>query len=211
MPTPSKWVWTATGSAEVVAGAPDRIVDRVAVRDPRRAGEEDAGDLVARAEPADLGRRGLGMLRRDDEQPAQARLRLEPLGQQPVVVAAAQAGGEQRVGQDAKAAASSGVRIPTVTSNGSRTFVAHAVERLADELGTLGGRLAVVGVRAQPAGGVVPGVGRHARARSCPTRRPARPSRRRGRGADRAASGSRRGCRNRRACDPRYDSSSLTI
>ena len=40
--------------AELVRRLPDRVVDGVAVRDARGAGEEDADELVASAEPADL-------------------------------------------------------------------------------------------------------------------------------------------------------------
>ena len=51
MPTPSKWVWTATGSAELVNGLPDRVVDRVAVWDACPSREEHANELV-RSPPA---------------------------------------------------------------------------------------------------------------------------------------------------------------
>ena len=151
------------GKAELVARPPDRVVHGVAVRDPRGAGQEDAGDLIALAEPPDLRRGGLGMLRRDDEQPAQARLALEPLGEQPVVVAAAQR--RRRAAgwaASAKAAASSGVRIPKVTSNGSSTLSRTRSSVWPTSWAPSARRLAVVGVRPQPAGGVVPGVGRHA-------------------------------------------------
>src|SRR5215204_6099348 len=100
MPTPSKWVCTATGRPRSSHALQIGSCTGLPYGIRAAPGRKDAGDLLALAEPPDLGRRGLGMLRRDDERPAQPRLALEPLGQQPVVIAATQARGEQRVGRD---------------------------------------------------------------------------------------------------------------
>ncbi len=65
--------------AELVCGLPQRVVHGVAVRDARAAREEDADELVASSEPADLARCGLRVLRRHDDHAAQSRFRLQPL------------------------------------------------------------------------------------------------------------------------------------
>ena len=87
IPTPSKWVWTTTGSPRSSHAAPDRVVDRVAVRDPRAAGEEDADELVSLADAADLGRGRLGVLGGTTTIGPRSRcVALEPVLEQPVVV-----------------------------------------------------------------------------------------------------------------------------
>ena len=93
------------GQRELVGGLPDRVVHRIAVGDARSAGQEDAHELVAPADAPDLLRRLRGVLRRDRDQPAQPRLGLEVVLEQPVVVRARELGRDHGVRHDAEAAA----------------------------------------------------------------------------------------------------------
>ncbi len=86
---------------EVVARRPDRVVHRVSVRDPRRAREEDADELVPLAEPPDLGApppRGTGRARR--ARPRSRGSRSSQLLEQPVVVRGAELRREMAVRED---------------------------------------------------------------------------------------------------------------
>ena len=93
------------GQRELVGGLPDRVVHRVAVRDARAAGQEDAGELVAPADAPDLLRGLVRILRRDRDQPAQPRLGLQVVLEHPVVVRARELGREHRVRHHAERAA----------------------------------------------------------------------------------------------------------
>jgi hypothetical protein len=143
---------------ELVAGAPDGVVHGTAVRDARGTGQEHAGDLVASAEPPDLRRGRLGVLRRDDQQSAQPGLGFEPLAQQPVVVAATQPGGEERVRKDGEGRGLVGREDAVGDVERVEHLRAHGAEGLTHELRAFGGAGAVVGVGAEPARRVVPGI-----------------------------------------------------
>src|ERR671925_271869 len=75
---------------ELRAGAPERLVDRTPVGDPRSAGQEHAHELFTGPEPADLLRRRFRMLWRNNQQATHPWLLLQIALQQPVVVTPAQ-------------------------------------------------------------------------------------------------------------------------
>ena len=146
--------------AELVGGGPERVVNGVAVRDSRAARKEDADELVAVAEAADLVGRCRGVLRRHDEHAAQARLLLQPVLEEPVVVGAAQARCQVGVRED-------GERGRLVRLDDPERHVVHVevalpeqVEGEVREVRVVRGR-ALVDVVPEPAGRVVPGIGRH--------------------------------------------------
>ena len=149
------------GQAEVVAGAPDWVVDRAAVRDSRRAGEEHARELVAFPDTPDLGGRGLGVLGRHHDEPAQPLLGFEPALEQPVVVGARETGREDAVGHDRERGRLVRREDPVGKLERLEDVGPYAVEGLSHKLRADRRRRAVEGVVPQPAGRVVPGVTRH--------------------------------------------------
>ena len=146
-----------TGSDELVRGLPDRVVDRVAVRDARAAGQEDADELVAPADAADLLRGLVRVLCRDRDQPAQPRLLLEVRLERPVVVGGRELRGEHRVGQDAERA---GDVVGRRDADRDVVRVEHLRAHLV-EVDRVEARVVALGVErvlAHPAGRVVPGI-----------------------------------------------------
>ena len=148
------------GKAELVGGRPQRVVHGVAVRDARTPRQEHPDELVATAEPADLVGRCLGVLRGHDEHPAQARLLLQPVLEQPVVVGAAEPCREVRVGED-------GERGRLVRLDDPERHLVHVEVALAEQVEGEVCEVRVVRSRAlvdvvpEPAGRMVPGIGGH--------------------------------------------------
>jgi hypothetical protein len=142
-------------------GRPDRVVDGVAVRDPRGARQEHRCEPAGRRHPPDLRRGGLGPLRRHHQRAVEARLVPQPAVDQPVVVGGREPGGQARVRQHGEARRL--VRVGDRERDVERVehVLAQLLEREAGEHRAGLDRRGVVGVAADPAGRVDPRVRRH--------------------------------------------------
>ena len=183
---------------ELVRRLPDRVVDGVAIRDARRAGKEDADELVPAADPPDLARCRLWPLRRNDDHPPEPRLGSQPVLQQPIVVGAAEPGRELRVREHREHGGLVGlddsdvdaVRVEVTRCAACRATCRRSSHRARPRARRDRGE-------SSPQGG---STGTSAsRARSCPTAARARRSARRGTGSGRRSSRTRCGCRSRSA------------